>query len=150
MVFGGFLRGSAPHELGLRSNIFSMWLSRADYERLVTQAAQSEFLTSALKSTEKRAEDAENALAAERQRHDWKDIQLINRVVTKNGGYGLDETKPEPVTPPVPEPTQEDLDVLEFFKTCAAEVGESEQDAIEKWKMHMRGESLLIDDKPEM
>ena len=117
-----------------------MFVSRRELARLERE----------LKSALQRATAAEKGLADERQRHDWLILQLTDRIVTKRGGYGLAETKPEPVTPPTPEPTQEDLDVLEFFKTCAAEVGESEQDAIEKWKMHMRGESLLIDDKPEM
>src|SRR6185369_2512508 len=118
-----------------------MFVSRRELARLERE----------LKSALQRATSAEKGLADERQRHDWLILQLTNRVVTKHGGYALDETKPEPVEPlpRIPEPTQEDLDVLEFFKTCAAEVGETEESAIEKWQMHMKGEPLFVD-KSEM
>ncbi len=99
----------------------------------------------------KRADDAENRLAAERQRHDWQSVQLVSRVVTKHGGYGLDEVKPEPVEPKqhpkgfTHEPTLEDLDVLNFYKQAAAEAGKDESDALQKWEAHMRGDNLFVD-----
>ena len=116
-----------------------MWLTRRELARLERE----------LSLARQRAEGAESALAAERQRHDWLILQLTNRVVTKHGGYGLDEVKPEP-PPPHPkkfthEPTPEDLDVLEQFKYWAAEAGKDESDAIQKWEAHMRGEVIPIE-----
>ncbi len=99
----------------------------------------------------KRADEAEERLAAERQRHDWQSLQLVSRVVTKHGGYGLEETQAEPVVPqPNPkgfthEPTPEDIDVLDFYKRAAAEAGKDESDAMQKWEAHMRGENLFVD-----
>jgi len=119
------------------------WLSKREVARLERE------LNHALG----RAEDAEKRLAEERARHDWQTLQLVSRVVTKHGGYGLEETKPEPPAPHpkgfTHEPTQEDLDVLNFYKVCATEHGLSEEDAIKKWEARMRGEELFIEN-PEM
>ncbi len=99
----------------------------------------------------KRAEKADADLAAERQRHDWMLLQLSSRLVTKHGGYGLEETKPEPVQPQqhpkrfIHEPTPEDLDMLNLYKMWAAEAGQPEEDAIQKWEARMRGEELFIE-----
>jgi hypothetical protein len=118
-----------------------MLVSRRELARLERELARAH----------KRADDAEERLAAERQRHDWKDIQLLSRAVTKAGGYGLEETKPELVEPKqhpkgfTHEPTAEDLDVLNFYKVAAAEAGKDESDAVQKWEAHMRGENLFID-----
>jgi hypothetical protein len=113
-----------------------MWLSRRELARLERE------LNAALQ----RAKGAEDALAAERQRHDWLILQLTNRVVTKHGGYGLEEAKPEPVEPNpkgfTREPTQEDIDVLNFYKNCAAEAGLDDAKATEWWEAHMRGEAI--------
>ncbi len=117
------------------------WITRRELARLERE------LSSALR----RAEGAEKALAEERQRHDWLILQLTNRVVTKHGGYALDEVKPEPVIPTqhprgfIHDPTPEDLDVLEQFKYWAAEAGKDESDAIQKWEAHMRGEAIPIE-----
>lgn len=116
-----------------------MFVSRREIARLERE----------LKSALQRAKSAEDMLAAERQRHDWLILQLTSRVVTKAGGYGLEETKPEP-SPPHPkgfthEPTQEDIDMLNFYKVCAAEAGQDESDAVQKWEARMRGEDLFID-----
>ena len=116
-----------------------MFISRRELARLERE------LSLALR----RADGAEKALADERQRHDWLILQLTNRVVTKHGGYGLEETKSEP-PPPHPkkfthEPTPEDLDVLEQFKYWAAEAGKPEDDALQKWEAHMRGELIPVE-----
>ncbi len=116
-----------------------MWLSKREIARLERELARAY----------KRADDAEERLAAERQRHDWQSLQFASRIITKNGGYGLEETKPEP-PPPHPkkfthEPTPEDLDVLEQFKYWAAAAGRDEDDAIQKWEAHMRGEMIPIE-----
>lgn len=132
-----------------------MWLKREDYERLVTQSAQSEFLSKALESAEERAELAEHSLAAERSNKDWLTLQLASRVVTKHGQYGLDYEKPSE-KPPVEhpkgythEPTEYDLAKLEFYKRCALEAGKDEEDAIQKWEAEMMGESLPIEYEAE-
>jgi hypothetical protein len=115
------------------------WVTRRELARLERE----------LSSCAKRAADAEERLSAERQRHDWLTLQLASRVITKHGGYGLEHEKaPIPVPHPkgfLHEPTAEDMDVLNFFKACAAEVGESEEDAVKKWEARMRGEELYID-----
>ncbi len=115
------------------------WITRRELARLERE----------LSVATRRAEGAEKALAEERQRHDWLILQLTNRVVTKHGGYGLAETKPEE-PPPNPrgfthDPTPEDLDVLNQFKMWAAEAGQPEDDAIQKWEAHMRGEVIPIE-----
>lgn len=106
-------------------------------------------LESDLKEALRRAEAAEDRLDAERQRHDWMVLQLSSRVVTKHGGYGLDHEPPKPPDPHpkgfTHEPTQEDFDVLNFFKASAADAGKSEQDAIDKWEAHMRGEDIYTE-----
>jgi len=130
-----------------------MWLSKSDYERLITLAAQSEFLSKALESAEKRAEDAEKALASERSSKDWLTLQLSSRLVTKSGQYGLDHEKPVPT--PIPangythEPTDVDYAKLEYYKTCAKNAGKDEQDAVMKWEAEMRGEGLQIETEAE-
>lgn len=126
-----------------------MWLKREDYERLVTQAAQCQFMETALAAAEKRAEDAENALASERSAKDWLTLQLSSRVITKHGGYGLEhEPKPAPVFHPqgyTHDPTEIDLAKLEFYKRCARDAGRDEEDAVMRWEAEMRGEGLPIE-----
>ncbi len=122
-----------------------MFITRRELARLERELAHAV----------RRADGAEKALADERQRHDWLILQLTNRVVTKHGGYGLEETKPEPVAPVqnpqgfTHDPTPEDLDVLEQYKYWAREAGKDEDDAIEKWKAHMRGEAIPIEYESE-
>lgn len=122
-----------------------MWVTKRELARLERELSRAT----------KRAEDAEERLAAERARHDWQALQLTSRLVTKHGGYGLEETKPEPVEPKqnpkgfIHEPTPEDLDMLNFYKACAAEAGLDEQDAITKWEAHMRGEALTVEYEAE-
>lgn len=131
----------------------SMWINRETYERLVTKAAQSEFLASALASAEKRAEDAERALQGERSAKDWQALQLISRVATKHGQYGLDYETPIPQAPPANgythEPTEIDYAKLEFYKQCARNAGKSEEDAQMRWEAEMRGEGLPIETEVE-
>ncbi len=118
-----------------------MWVTKRELARLERELARAI----------KRADEAEERLAAERQRHDWQSLQLVSRVVTKHGGYGLDEIKTEPVEPKqhpkgfTHEPTQEDMDMLNFYKVCAADAGLDEQDAVRKWEAKMRGEDLFIE-----
>ena len=124
-----------------------MWLSRADYERLLTQAAQSEFLANALKSAEKRAEDAESALASERSSKDWMVSQLTSRFLTKQQTYGLDDEprKAEPVSHPkgyTHEPSVIELAKLEYYKQCARDAGRPEEEGELIWEAEMRGESM--------
>src|SRR5262249_39565656 len=115
------------------------WLTKREVARLERE----------LKHALGRAKDAEERLSAERQRHDWQTLQLVSRLVTKHGGYGLEETKPEPPAPHpkgfTHEPTQEDLDVLEYYKTCAEEAGLPEEKATEWWETRMRGEPVYVD-----
>ncbi len=116
-----------------------MWVTRRELARLERE----------LSLATKRATSAEDALAAERQRHDSMILQLTSRFLTKQGTYGLDETKVEPPAPHpkgfTHEPTIEDLDVLNFYKMAAADAGQSEDDAVQKWEAHMRGEDIFID-----
>ncbi len=126
-----------------------MWVARDTYERLVKQAAQAELLELSCGKAEGRAVAAELALADERQRKDGLVIQLASRVITKHGAYGL-EQEPQPAPAPHPkgfarDPTPEDIDVLNFYKACAAEANQSEQSAIDRWEAHMRGEDLYVD-----
>ncbi len=116
-----------------------MWVTKRELARLERE----------LKAALQRAESAEDGLAAERQRHDSMILQLTSRFLTKQGTYGLDEVKRE-APPPNPkgftrEPTQEDIDVLNFYKTCAADGGLDESKAIEWWESHMRGEAVPIE-----
>lgn len=99
----------------------------------------------------RRAEAAEERLAAERQRHDWLALQLVSRVVTKHGGYGLDEVKAEPPAPHprgfTHEPDDMDMAKLEFYKQCARDAGveDPDSDAQRRWEAEMRGEELPIE-----
>ncbi len=96
-----------------------MWISKRELQRLERERGNAE----------RRALAAEERIDTERQRHDWLILQLTNRVVTKHGGYGLAETKPEPEPERHPkgfthEPTLEDIDVLNQFKMWAAAAGQ--------------------------
>lgn len=126
-----------------------MWLKREDYERLVTQAAQLKPLQNVLAVAEERASNAEDLLASERQAKDWLITQLTSRFLTKQGSYGLDhERSVEGLKEALAEtpkaykrqPTERDLGLLEFYKQCAAQTGQPEEDAIAKWEAVMRGE----------
>jgi hypothetical protein len=127
-----------------------MFVKREEYERLVTQAAQCQFLTTALASAEKRAEEAEKALKGERAAKDWQTLQLASRVVTKNGGYGLDHEQPATreaeAKSPHPkgwlrEPDEMDEAKLAYYKECYRNAGLSEEKAELRWEAEMRGES---------
>ena len=127
-----------------------MWIQRAIYENLVKQAAQSESLVKALQSAEKRAEDAESALASERSNKDWMISQLTSRFLTKQKSYGLDNEPPkiEPESHPkgyTHDPTTIDLAKLEYYKQCAVQAGKDEEDGVMRWEAEMRGEGLSIE-----
>jgi len=124
-----------------------MWYSSREIARL----------ESALEDALRRAETAESRLAEERKRlddivaserqsKDWFALQITSRLVTKNGGYGLDHEPRTPVaTTPHPkgfirEPTEIDEAKLEFYKKCARDAGAPEEDAVQKWEAEMRGE----------
>lgn len=130
-----------------------MWLSKSDYERLVTQAAQCEFYKSAMELAVKRAEEAENALQGERGGKDWVVTQLASRLVTKSGQYGLDHEPSEPPAVPqnrfVRDPTDIDMARLEFYIKCAQDAGKTEEDARMRWEAEMRGEPLPIESESE-
>lgn len=96
----------------------------------------------------KRASDAEDRLDAERQSKDWIMVQLASRIVTKNGGYGLDHEQPERSPKPTPhpkawthEPSETDLAKLEYYKKSYREAGKSEEEAELIWEAEMRGET---------
>src|SRR5690242_13137111 len=131
-----------------------MWLPRAEYQRLVEQAARCQFVEQACQLAEARTEEAEKQLAAERAAKDWMVTQLTSRFVTKQGGYGLDHA-PQPVMPTAHpkgythEPSEMDMAKLEYYKDCARAAGVDEGDAIEKWEAEMRGESLVIEAEAE-
>ncbi len=118
-----------------------MWVTKRELARLERELARAV----------SRAEDAENRLAEERQRHDWQSLQLVSRVVTKHGGYGL-EHEPQKDEPPkqhpkgfTHEPTQEDIDMRNYYIACAIDAGQTEDDAIQKWEAKMRGEDIYIE-----
>ena len=96
----------------------------------------------------------DDLVASERQSKDWLTLQLASRVITKHGGYGLDE-KPVPVeAQPNPkgfirEPTYEDDAKLEFYKQCAVNAGKSIEDAVDKWEAEMRGETIAYTDQEQ-
>ena len=126
-----------------------MWITRRELARLERE----------LKLALRRAERAEDLLAAERQAKDWLTLQLTSRVVTKQGGYGLESEPPpkqiEPQGHPqgyTHEPTDIDLAKLEWYKQCAVNAGKPEEDAVEKWEAEMRGQVLIpdyVDDEAE-
>ena len=131
-----------------------MWLHKERYEELIKAAAQLELMVQGLAAAEKRAVAAEEALTAERAAKDWLAVQLASRVITKHGGYGLEQERAQPSPAPHPrgfthEPTVMDLAKLEFYKQCAAAAGKDEQDAIDKWEQEMRGEELQIESEVE-
>ena len=131
-----------------------MWLNRSEYERLVKLAAQSEFYQEALIAAQTRAENAENALAGERQGRDWIVNQLTSRVVTKHGQYGLDH-EPIKAEPPEPakgfnrEPTEHDLAMRDWYIKCSIGAGKSEEDGERIWEAYMRGESVAVETEVE-
>lgn len=138
------------------------WVSAAEYARM----------EAALETALQRAVDAENRLveerkrlddlvASERQSKDWVMVQLASRLVTKNGGYGLDHEKEvkvetQPVHPKgfVREPDAMDLAKLEYYKKCYLESGkpegEAERLAQSLWDAEMRGETPMYDYEAEM
>ena len=128
-----------------------MWISREDYERLVTEAAQCGPLKETLAVALERARSAEDILAVERNAKDWLITQLTSRFLTKQGSYGLDhEPRPvEPVNHPkgyTHDPTEIDLAKLEYYKECARRAGHDEEDGVAKWEAEMRGEGLRIEE----
>src|SRR5689334_4105799 len=96
--------------------------------------SQREFvrLQRELNNAVKRAEFAEQQLAAERQSKDWLVLQLTSRVVTKHGGYGLDHERPEPAPSDPRKFTQplsvEDKAKREYYIRCFTEAGRSEEE----------------------
>ena len=121
-----------------------MWVTKRELARLERE------LSSALR----RAEGAEDKLAVERQRHDWLILQLTNRVVTKHGGYGLEETKAEPESKTHPkgfirEPDEIDDAKLEYYRQCYRDAGLDETKALERWEAEMRGEHVPFENEME-
>lgn len=115
------------------------WLSKREWARHQRE----------LHAALKRASEAEQQLAAERQSKDWLLVQLTSRIVTKNGGYGLDHQPPEPapsLTRPanprgfIREPSDLDNAKLEYYKKSYREAGKSEEEAELIWEAEMRGE----------
>lgn len=119
-----------------------MWLSRADYQRLVTQAAQSDLLAKA----EARAEAAESALVVERQRVDKLNLAVMDFGATKSGSLAISaRTEPPPKVEPHPkgylhEPDETELAKLEYYKQCCRTAGRSEDEALVYWEAELRGE----------
>ena len=113
-----------------------MWVSRSEMRRLLKQIA----------AAESRATRAEDALAAERSRHDWTTLQLTSRFVVKQGLYGLDYERPEPASSDPRKFTQplsvEDKAKREYYVRCFVEAGRSEEEAIDLWEREMRGEQV--------
>ena len=116
-----------------------MWISRRGLVRLERELSRAI----------RRAEAAEQALAAERQGKDWLTVQLASRIVTKHGGYGLAHEPPPPAPPPQPhprgfvrDPTEIDYAKLEYYRQCARQAGKSEEEAEHIWEAEMRGESV--------
>lgn len=121
------------------------WVTRRELARLERERGQAI----------ERAEAAEDRLAEERQRHDWLSLQLLNRAVTKHGGYGLDH-EPPPVVEPVAhpqgythDPTEIDLAKLDYYRQCAVQAGKDPEDGERIWEAEMRGESLPIESDSE-
>lgn len=116
-----------------------MWITTRELRRLERELAQAV----------KRAEDAEDRLASERQAKDWLTLQLASRLATKHGGYGLDHLPPESqvdVKSPHPkgyirDPDEIDTAKLEYYKKCYRDEGKSEDDAVKIWEAEMRGET---------
>jgi len=126
-----------------------MWIKRSEYQQLIHQAAQYEFVAGARDLAEARAEEAEERLQEERQAKDWMVAQLTSRFITKQGSYGLDH---EPPKPPAPnpkgythDPSVIDLAKLEYYKKCARDAGRPEEEGEAIWEAEMRGESLPIE-----
>lgn len=121
------------------------WITTRELRRLERELA----------TAKKRADDAEDRLAAERASKDWLTLQLASRIVTKGGGYGLDHDKPVSVQPQsnpkgfIREPTYEDEAKLEFYKQCAVNAGRPVEDAIEKWELEMRGQSITYTEQEQ-
>ena len=118
-----------------------MWISRREIARLERER------NAALQ----RAKNAEEDLRAERQSKDWMITQLTSRFVTRQGGYGLDHEPPKKIEPSpyTHEPTQMDLDKLEYYKQCARQAGRSEEEARQTWEAEMRGESVRYEYEQE-
>ncbi len=128
------------------------WLKREQYERLIKRAAQSDILELACGKAEARAISAEESLASERQAKDWLTLQLASRVVTKNGGYGLDHEKPTPqIVEAIPvrtkEPDEMDMARLDWYVKCYREAGHMDPETAAKdyWEAEMRGEHPLTE-----
>jgi hypothetical protein len=131
-----------------------MWVKREDYERLVKQAAQSELMQDARDKAEARAKSAEADLRVERESKDFMTLQMASRVVTKHGGYGLNETPVKVEQNPHPkgfireeEPT--DTARFQYYVTCYQNAGkpldEAQALATQLYEAEMRGESVTYD-----
>ena len=116
-----------------------IWISKREWARHQRE----------LNAAFKRASEAEQQLAAERQAKDWLVLQLASRVITKHGGYGLDHeprvttetAQAKPAGGFIREPTLDDEDRLDYYKKCYREKGLSEDAAVSVWEAEMRGET---------
>lgn len=112
-----------------------MWISRRELQRLERELSQAL----------KRASEAEAELRRERAAKDTLVVQLASRVITKHGGYGLDEPE-RPAPPPHPkrfthEPSETDLAKLDYYKQCYLQAGRPVEEAEAIWEAEMRGET---------
>jgi hypothetical protein len=121
------------------------WISAREIRRLERELARAN----------KRADDAEDRLAIERQSKDWLTVQLASRLATKAGTYGLEDKPPKPVELKahpkgyLREPDEVDTAKLEYYKKCFSDAGKSEIEAERFWEAEMRGEAPTIEAEQE-
>lgn len=114
------------------------WLSRRELVRLERETQRAV----------QRAIYAEGQLAEERRAKDALVVQLASRVVTKHGGYGLDNPAPIPPAPETAnnythEPTEMDKAKLDYYKRQARAAGQPEELAQQIWEAELRGEQIV-------
>jgi len=131
------------------------WVSAAEYARM--EAALAAALQRATTAEDRLAEERkrlDDIVASERQSKDWMTLQMASRVITKHGGYGLNETPVKVEVSPHPkgfvrEPEEVDAARLQYYKTCYLQAGKPEGEAdrlaTELWEKEMRGESVTYD-----
>ena len=135
-----------------------MWVSRREIARLERELSSA--LHRAKTAEENLAEERkrlDDIVASERGAKDFLTLQLTSRVITKHGGYGLAETKPEPVVAHpkgfVREPEEVDTARFHYYVRCYQEAGkspdEAQQLATNLWEAEMRGESVTYEYEQE-
>jgi hypothetical protein len=136
-----------------------MWITAAEFARM--ERAIEDSLQRAIDAEKRLAEERkrlDDIVASERQSKDWMTLQMASRVVTKHGGYGLNETstKIEPTPHPkgfVREPEEVDSARLQYYVRCYQKVGksadEAQQLATQLWEAEMRGENVTYEYEQE-